>query len=215
MYVGDGRFMATKNVALSVRVITRKESRRIAKAAFAYANARKMDVTAVHKGNVLKHGEELFLETCQKVANDYSDVGLETAIVDAFAMDLIVNPTDYDVVVTTNLFGDNLSDEAAGVIGGLGLAPGLNHSNEYAMAQAIHGAAPDIAGENIANPTSMILSASLLLDWLGCQGADGAAETAMVIDEAVTQTINSGIRIPDISGSATTDEFINAVIKYI
>lgn len=213
MYVGDGRFMPTEDVSLSVRVITRKESRRIAEAAFAYADERDMDVAAVSKGNVLEHAGNLFIGECEKVAESYPDVDLETFIIDAFAAELAMNPTEYDVVVTTNLFGDILSDEAAGVAGSLGLAPGLNHSDDRVMGQATHGAAPDIAGEGIANPTSMILSAALVLDWLGRRGTDGASEAATAIDDAVTRTIDGGIRTPDIGGDATTGEFTDAVIE--
>lgn len=214
MYVGDGRFMPTEDVALSVRVVTREECRRIAEAAFAYAADRGLEkVTAVSKKNVLKHAGTLFIEECEAVAENHPEVELETFLIDAFAAELAMNPTDYDVVVTTNLFGDILSDEAAGVAGSLGLAPGLNHSDDRAMAQATHGAASDIAGQGIANPTSMILSAAMLLDWLSRHGTDGASETAAAIDDAVTKTIEDGIRTPDIGGDATTEEFTDAVIE--
>lgn len=213
MHVGDGRFMPTEDVSLSVRVVTREESRRIAEAAFAYAAEHDMDVTAVSKNNVLVHGGTLFVEECETVSERYPDVEFETFLIDAFSAELVMNPTDYDVVVTTNLFGDILSDEAAGVAGSLGLAPGLNHGDDHAMAQATHGAAPDIAGEGVANPTSMILSASLLLDWLGRRGTDGAREAAAAIDDAVAQTIDAGIKTPDIGGDATTEAFTDAVIE--
>ncbi len=213
MHVGDGRFMPTEDVSLSVRVVTREESRRITEAAFAYAVEHDMDVTAVSKKNVLTHGGTLFVEECEKVSERYPDVGFETFLIDAFSAELVMNPTDYDVVVTTNLFGDILSDEAAGVAGSLGLAPGLNHGDDHAMAQATHGAAPDIAGTGVANPTSMILSASLLLDWLGRRGTVGAREAATAIDDAVTRTIDAGVKTPDIGGDATTEEFTDAVIE--
>ena len=212
MYIGDGRIMPTEDVSLSVRVITRKECRRIAEAAFAYADSRDKDVTAVHKANVFKHGDGMFLEECEVVAEKYPGVKLETFIIDAFAMELVTNPTGHGVVVTTNLFGDILSDEAAGVVGSLGLAPGLNHGEDTAMAQATHGAAPDIAGEGIANPASMILSAAMLLEWIGDRGVGGANEAASVIDDAVSRTINDGVRTADIGGDAMTKEFTEAVI---
>lgn len=217
MHVGDGRFMPTEDIALSVRVVTREESRRIAHAAFTYADAHGLDVTAVHKASVLKNGGELFLEAVEAVSESYPDVELETHLVDSFAMELVVNPTDYNVIVTTNLFGDILSDEAAGVVGSLGLAPGLNHNDDdgYAMAQATHGAAPDIAGEGIANPTSAILSGALLLEWLAQRGTADAAEGAATLRNAVTQTINDGHRTPDIGGDATTADFTKAVITRI
>lgn len=215
MYVGDGRFMPTEDVPLSVRVVTRKKSRRIAEAAFAYAAERDQKATAVAKNNVLIHGGTLFLEECGKVAEEHPDVEFETFLIDAFSTELAMNPAEYDVVVTTNLFGDILSDGAAGVAGSLGLAPGLNHSDEYAMAQATHGAAPDIAGEGIANPTSIILSTAMLLDWLGRRGAEGTREAAAAIGDAVTDTIEIGIRTPDIGGDKTTEEFTEAVIERV
>lgn len=215
MRVGDGRFMPTEDVALSVRVVTRKESRRISEAAFAYADAHGKDVTAVHKGNVLKHGEGLFLDECKTVADGYPDVELETAIVDAFAMELVRSPADHEVVVTTNLFGDILSDEAAGVVGSLGLAPGLNYGDTHAMAQATHGAAPDISGEHIANPTSMILSAAMLLEWIANRDTDGVGDAARRIDSAVTRTIDSGVTTADVGGTASTEEFTDAVIEHV
>lgn len=210
MFVGDGRFMPTEDVSLSVRVVTRRECRRIAEAAFERADAGGR-VTAVQKSNVLKHGDGMFLEECRKVADAHPDVELETTLVDAFAMELVRNPTDHDVVVTTNLFGDVLSDEAAGVVGSLGLAPALNHGDEYAMAQAAHGAAPDIAGEGVANPAAMILSAAMLLDWL--DDGDGAASAAAAtVERAVTRTLDDGVHTPDLGGDATTEAFADGVL---
>jgi 3-isopropylmalate dehydrogenase len=205
--------MPTEDVSLSVRVVTRKESRRIAEAAFAHAAERDQKVTAVAKDNVLIHGGALFVEECKKVAEGYPDVEFETFLVDAFSAELAMNPTEYDVVVTTNLFGDILSDEAAGIAGSLGLAPGLNHSDEYAMAQATHGAAPDIAGEGIANPTSIILSTAMLLEWLDRREVEGAREAATAIEGAVTGTIEAGVHTPDIGGDKTTEEFTDAVLE--
>jgi len=216
MHVGDGRFMPTEDVALSIRVTTRKNCKRIAESAFAFADAEGKDVTTVHKANVLQHGDGMFVEECEKVSERYPDVELESYLVDAFAMELVVNPTAHEVVVTTNAFGDILSDEAAGVVGSLGLAAGLNHGDEHAMAQAAHGAAPDIAGDGIANPTAMILSGAMLLNWLGTeQGFNGAFEAAAIIEEAVTETINDGVRTADLGGDADTAEFADAVAARI
>ena len=168
-------------------------------------------VTAVQKSNVLKHGDGMFLEECRAVAEHHTEVDLETALVDAFAMELVREPASHDVVVTTNLFGDVLSDEAAGVVGSLGLAPALNHGEEYAMAQATHGAAPDIAGEGVANPLATVLSAAMLLDWL--DDGDGAAgDAAAAIERAVTRTVDAGVHTPDLGGDAATEAFADAVL---
>ena len=212
MHRGDGRFMPTEDVAMVVGVFTRKECRRIARAAFAYAAERDMDVTAVTKYNNLPDASGLLLDACEEANEEHPDVGFESYIIDAFAMDLVVNPTDHDVVVTTNLFGDILSDEAAGVVGSLGLGPGLNHGEDHAMGQAIHGAAPDIAGEGVANPTSMILSAAMLLDWLG-ERDDDAAVAGTAIHDAVTRTINDGVRTTDLGGDASTEAFTDEVVS--
>lgn len=215
MAVGVGQFMPTEDVALSVRVVTRRESRRIAEEAFAHAARRGGDVTAVHKANVLDQSDGLFLEECRAVADDYPEVGLDTHLVDAFAMELVRDPSAFDVVVTTNMFGDILSDEAAGVVGSLGLAPAVNYGEDHAMAQAAHGAAPDIAGEGIANPAAMILSGALLLERLDDRGVADAAESAAAIRSAVTATIEDGVRTPDLGGEASTREFADAVVDRI
>lgn len=217
MQEGDGRFMPTSDIAMSVRVITRKECQRIAKKAFEWAADREKKVAAVHKANVLQHGGGLFLEECRSVAETYPDIALEDYHVDAFAMELVKNPEKYDVVVTTNLFGDILSDQASGLAGSLGLAPGLNVGDEYAMAQATHGSAPDIAGEGIANPTGEILSMGMLLKWLGRQKEyQPAIEASRLISEAITQTIEQSDNLtPDIGGNSTTEEFTDAVIRHL
>jgi 3-isopropylmalate dehydrogenase len=216
MHHGDGRFMPTEDVALSVRVVTRRESRRIAETAFAHADAHGLDVTAVHEANVFRNAGPLFLDAVETVGESYPDVGLETRPVDAFATELVVDPTAHGVVVTTNLFGDVPSDAAAGVVGSLGLAPGLNHDDDgRAMAQATHGAAPDVAGEGVANPAGMILSAGLLLEWLGGRGADDAGEAAASIADAVTRTVEEGPRTPDLGGDATTEAFTDAVVDRV
>jgi len=215
MHAGDGQFMPTRDVACSVRVVTRGESRRIAEAAFEHAAAAGADVTAVHKANVLDRGDGLFLEACRAVADRHPNVGLETAIVDAFAADLVAEPTAHEVVVTTNMFGDIISDEAAAIAGGLGLAPGLNRGTDRAMAQATHGAAPDVAGEGVANPVGMVLSAALLLSWLGGEGVDGAAGAADAVEAAVARTIESGVCTPDVGGDASTSTVADAVVERI
>jgi 3-isopropylmalate dehydrogenase len=212
-FAGDGRLMPTEDVSVSVRVITRRECRRIAEAAFGYAADGGGSVTAVHKANVFEYGDGMFLEECRNVGERYPDVELETCLVDAFAMELVRNPTQHDVVVTTNMFGDILSDEAAGVVGSLGLAPGLNYGDDHAMAQATHGAAPDIAGEGTANPAAIILSSAMLLEWLADDGVEEAGGAADTITRAVTLALDSGIYTPDLGGEATTDEFTDAVTE--
>lgn len=218
MKAGKGEFKPTEDLALSMRVVSQKESRRIAETAFEYADRQGVDsVTAVHKANVLKHGDGMFLEECRNVADEYPHIELADSYVDAFAMDIIRNPTGHSIAVTTNMFGDILSDEAAALGGSLGLAAGLNLSDTFAVAQAAHGAAPDIAGDGIANPTSMILSTKMMLDWVAdAKDIDAARVTAEAIDDAVRGAIEDGsVRTPDIGGDATTDEFTQGVIQRV
>ncbi|MCP5150245.1 MAG: isocitrate/isopropylmalate dehydrogenase family protein [Ectothiorhodospiraceae bacterium] len=217
MALGSGEFMPTPDLAMSVRKITREGCTRIARAAFELAMRRRRKVTAVHKANVLKVTDGLFLECVRKVATDYPQVTLDTVIVDAMAALLVRKPGAFDVIVTTNMFGDILSDEAAELAGGLGLAPSINHGDRHGVAQAIHGSAPDIAGQGIANPTALILSVGMLLEWLGARndrndmaaaaGAIRAAVDAVVQDDAV--------RTPDLGGSGTTEGYGRAVAAAI
>ncbi len=215
MLDGSGEFKPTPDTVLSVRVVTRRASERVARAAFELASRRSNHVTLVHKANVLKLGCGLFLDVCRSVASEYPDVRVDDYHVDAFAMHLIMHPQDFDVVVTTNLFGDILSDEAAGLVGGLGLAPGLNAGDDHAMAQAVHGSAPDIAGQGKANPVASILSLAMLLDWLGSRHGDDAASTAAKkITSAVERVLNAGkTSTPDLGGTATTAEMTDAIVK--
>jgi 3-isopropylmalate dehydrogenase len=168
---GNGELRPSADEVISVRVVTRRASLRVAREAFVLARARgkQRRVTAVHKANVLRRGCGLFLESCRAVAADFPDVEFTDLHADAFAMRLILGPQDFDVVVTTNLFGDILSNEAAALVGGLGMAPGLNVGDEMALAQATHGSAPDIADRHLGNPCAMILSGRLLLQWLGAR----------------------------------------------
>src|SRR5258708_3818382 len=165
MFAGSGEFMPTADMALAIRKITASGSARIARAAFRIARERRRKVTAVHKANVLKLSDGLFLREVRTGAQDFPDVQLEELIVDAAAALLIRTPDRFDVIVTTNMFGDILSDEAAELSGSLGLGGSINAGENVCVAQAQHGSAPDIAGRNIANPTSLILSAAMLLDW--------------------------------------------------
>ena len=199
-------------VAMSSGVNTRDGSRRIAEFAFDYAarNGRKK-VTIVHKANVLKALTGVFLETAQQVGEKYkSQVAYDDRIVDACAMQLVLNPWQYDVIVTTNLFGDILSDLAAGLVGGLGMAPGANIGLHAAIFEAVHGSAPDIAGKGIANPVSVLLAAAMMLEHVGLK--DHRTKLEAAIDRVLNE---DNIRTGDLGGKATTKEFTAALIKRV
>lgn len=217
MALGSGEFKPTEDLALSVRKITRQASERIARAAFDAAMSRRKKVTAVHKGNVLKISDGLFLEAVQTVAKEYPDVELETVIVDAMAALLVRSPETFDVIVTTNMYGDILSDEASELAGSLGLAPSLNAGDSIAMAQAQHGSAPDIAGQDIANPTSLILSMAMLLEWLGRRHNIAAlSDAAAAVEKAVHECLNDPTkRTGDLGGSLGTHAFGQAVVEKV
>ncbi len=214
---GCGEFRPTHDTTISVRVITRKNSRAVALSAFELARRRNRKVTAVHKNTVFKLGCGMFAEECRKVAEDYPDVEFNEVIVDTFAMRVVMKPTDFDVVVTTNMFGDILSDLTAGLVGGLGLAPGLSAGDSHAMAQATHGSAPDISGKGIANPYAMIVSGAMLLDWLGQKNGDDrmhrAADRVVAGIEAVFE--QDGVMTPDLGGNASTEAVGKAVAEKI
>ena len=167
MAQGNAEMLVTEDVAISLRRITRYASARIARVAFELAATRKKHVTIVHKANVLKLGDGMFIEECRKAARDFPDVAVDEIIVDAMMAHLVRNPAKFDVIVTTNMFGDIISDMTAETSGSLGLGGSLNQGADHAMAQASHGSAPDIAGKNLANPFSLILSTALLLAWMG------------------------------------------------
>jgi 3-isopropylmalate dehydrogenase len=214
---GNGELRPDPDTVLSLRLVTRHASMRIARAGFALARARagQLRVSLIHKANVLRRGDGLFLECCREVAKDYPEIAVDDFHIDAAAMHLVMRPEHFDVIITTNMFGDILSDEAAGLTGGLGLAAGLNAGDTIAMAQAVHGSAPDIAGRGIANPAAEILSAAMLLDWLGQRRADPAArEAARRIERAVDQAIAERDRLtPDLGGTAGTAAFGEAVLQ--
>src|SRR6476469_4009542 len=178
MEAGSGEMMVTKEVAISLRRITRVCSERIARAAFELALTRRKRVTIVHKANVLKVTDGLFIESCRTVAKDYPSVAVDDVIVDAMMAHVVRNPQRFDVIVTTNMYGDILSDLTAELLGSLGLAALLNAGTSHAMAQAAHGSAPDIAGKNAANPLSLVLSAAMLLAWHGRRRKAKAFEVA-------------------------------------
>jgi 3-isopropylmalate dehydrogenase len=216
MLMGNGEFRPNDEVTLSVRVITRTGSRRVARAAFELARQRRKHLTYVHKDTVFKLSCGMFVEECQKLAPEYPDVRVDDVIVDTFAMRLVRDPQTFDVVVTTNMFGDILSDEAAGLVGGLGMAPGLCIGDgDVAMAQATHGSAPDIAGRGIANPYAMMESTRMMLDWLGHSRAnDGAVRMAASMSRAITAALGDAqARTGDIRGKGNTASMTQAVLR--
>lgn len=217
MFAGTGEFMPDENMALSVRKITARASSQVAKAAFDLARSRRRKVTAVHKANVLKLSDGLFLREVRKVAADYPDVTLDELIVDATAALLIRTPDRFDVLVTTNMFGDILSDEASELCGSLGLGGSINVGDGICVAQAQHGSAPDIAGRNLANPTSLMLSAAMLLDWRGRRDGNPALmEAAATLDRAVEQVLDDPTtRTRDLGGTLGTDAFTTRVCEAI
>jgi 3-isopropylmalate dehydrogenase len=174
-------------------------------------------VTAVHKNTVYRYGDGLFAAQCREVAQRYPDVEFEEVIVDTFAMRLVMKPQQYDTIVTTNLYGDILTDEAAGLIGGLGMAPGVNASETLAMAQATHGSAPDIAGRGIANPYAMIMSGRLLFSWLARRHDEPrAAQAGTLVERAMERVIAQATTLtPDLGGSARTQDMGDAVARAI
>lgn len=214
LFRGYGEFMPTEEVAIGVCVTTRTKSRLIAEAAFEAAMARpRRKVSAVHKATVYRMGDGLFAEECRQVAARYPQVEFEEVIVDTCALRLVMAPQQFDVLVTTNLYGDILTDEAAGLVGGLGLAPGLNAGERHAMAQATHGSAPDIAGRGVANPYAIIMSGKMLFDWLGVRrGEPRATEAGRLIGEAMTRVIAEARHLTaDLGGTAGTAQMGDAV----
>jgi isocitrate dehydrogenase (NAD+) len=199
-------------VAISSGVNTRAGSRRIAQFTFDYAlrNGRKK-VTIIHKANVLKALTGIFLETAREVAKQYEGrVAVDDRIVDACAMQLVLNPWQFDVLLCTNLFGDILSDEIAGLVGGLGLAPGANIGEDAAIFEAVHGSAPDIAGKGIANPLALMYAAALMLDHAEHQ------DLAKRMRDAINATVHEdGIRTRDLGGKASTQEFAEAIVRRV
>jgi 3-isopropylmalate dehydrogenase len=199
---------------VALRTITRKASERIAKYAFRLAEQRNKTrrVLAVHKSNVLRKSDGLFAQVCREVSAQHPSVSFSEMLVDSAAMNLIRDPESFDVMVTTNMYGDILSDEAAQLVGGLGLAPSANIGERFAIFEPVHGAAPDIAGKGVANPLAMILTTSMMLEWLSDSRADGScAEAASAIRRAVNGTLELGVRTPDIGGTSTTIEVGEAV----
>jgi 3-isopropylmalate dehydrogenase len=216
--MGSGEFRPTDDLTISVRVISRKGSRKVAKAALEIARHRRKRLTLVHKNTVFKLGCGMFVEECYKAAEEYPDVTVNEVIVDTMAMRLVRDPQSFDTVVTTNMFGDILTDEAAGLVGGLGMAPGLCiGEGNFAMAQATHGSAPDIAGKGIANPYAMIESTRMLIDHLGrARNVPQAVEAAKTMAQAIESALSRPeTRTRDIRGTTGTEGMTDAIVRAI
>lgn len=214
LYVGRER--REDDAAIAERVITKRGSERIARVAYQAANRRRQTaavrghssaVTIVHKANVLKLTDGLFRETCRAVAAEYPEVQTNEMLVDAMALRLVRDPENFDVIVTTNLFGDILSDEASALMGGLGVAPSANIGESVAVFEPVHGAAPDIAGQGLANPIGAILSAAMLLDHIGQPAA------AQRVRQAIFETLRAGIRTRDLGGDADLKTVTRAILS--
>ena len=202
--------------AVALRVISKKACRRTAEYAFKMAMKRKKKVTAVHKANVLKITDGLFVESVKEISKQFKEVELSELYVDACAMNLIRNPEDFDIIVTTNMFGDILSDEAAQVVGGLGLAPSANIGKNFALFEPVHGAAPDIAGNGTANPIAMILSIKLMLEWLSDHKKDEKCLiAAKAVEKAVYDSLKNNMKTAEIGGNKKTKEIGNIITSSI
>jgi len=214
MHMGIGEFMPTPDLALAVRKITRSGSERIARTAFELAMRRRREVTVVHKANVLRISDGLFLEAVRDVAKEFPEVSLRERLIDAMTALLVRTPADFDVIVTSNMYGDILSDEATELAGGIGLGGAINAGTDHAIAQATHGSAPDIAGQGAANPAALMLSTAMLLGWLGARHASAPLEDASRrLEEAVARALaDAANHTPDLGGKATTEGFADAVV---
>jgi len=207
LYAGVENVIAP-GVVTSIKIMTEKACTRIARYAFQYArdNGRKK-VSAIHKANIMKLADGLFLDCCRKVNRDFPEIQYEEVIIDNMAMQLVKDPTRYDVMVTENLYGDILSDLCAGLVGGLGVVPGANIGERCAVFEAVHGTAPDIAGKGLANPTALMMSSVMMLDHLGLK------EHAARFEAALMRVFTEGKTLTgDLGGKATTREFTDAVI---
>lgn len=207
LYVGV-EYKINDDTVHAIKIITRKASERIIRAAFEYAvSHNRKKVTCVHKANILKMTDGMFLDIFKTIAKDYPQIESDDKIVDNTCMQLVMHPETMDVIVTPNLYGDILSDLTSGLIGGLGLMPSMNIGDKYAMFEAVHGSAPDIAGKHIANPTALLWSACMLLEYIG------ETKIAANIRQAVDQVLAEKQHLtPDLGGSASTEEYRDAVI---
>ena len=197
--------------AESIKLTSKKGSERIAKFAFEYAKKEgRKKVTAIHKANILKKSDGLFLDSARKISQDYPNIELDEKIVDNMAMQLVLHPEDYEVLLAPNLYGDILSDLSAGLIGGLGVAPGGNFGDDVVVFEAVHGSAPDIAGRNIANPIGLLRSSIMMLEYVNQSSA------ATQIESALEKVLEKGkVLTPDLGGKATTTELANEIIEHL
>jgi 3-isopropylmalate dehydrogenase len=206
-FKGTGEYMPTADVAIAMGIFTRPAIERIARQACELALRRRRHLTIVHKANVLRTTTGFFLDICREIAADYPQLEVDDFHIDAMTVHLVRHGADFDVLVTENMFGDILSDLTGELAGSLGIAPSINASQERAMAQAAHGSAPDIAGRGIANPTAMIGSGAMLLDWLG------STQAADLINRGLQTAVARGVRTRDLGGTAGTAEFATAVVE--
>ena len=204
-------FVVAPGVVTGMKVITEKASTRIAEFAFQYAvRMGRRRITAVHKANIMKLADGLFLQCCRQVAAKYTGIAYDEVIVDNLCMQLVRDPTRFDMLLTENLYGDIVSDLCAGLVGGLGVVPGANLGDKVSVFEAVHGSAPDIAGKHVANPTALILSSALMMEYLNEPAA--AKQIRRAIDQVYAHT---KIRTPDLGGPATTDIFTSAVVDQV
>ena len=209
-----GQEFTVDDAAVALRVISEKASKRIARHAFNTAIQRneKKRVTCVHKSNVMRKTDGLFAKSCETIAKEFPNITFDQMYVDACSMNLIRQPQEFDVIVTTNLFGDILSDESSQVVGGLGMAPAANLGDSFGLFEPVHGAAFDIAGKQIANPTSFILSIKMMFDWLGNKNNDqNSISVSKTLEKTVLEVIESGIATKDVGGNMSTKEFTKEI----
>ena len=202
-------YMISDDIANGVKLITREASERICRYAFEYAKANgRKKVTAIHKANIMKFTDGLFLDCFRKVGEDYPEIEKQEVIIDNMCMQLVLRPETFDVLVAPNLYGDIVSDLCAGLVGGLGFAPSGNIGDEYRIYEAVHGSAPDIAGQGIANPSALLLAFALMLEALG------QLDNAQKLRQALAEVVAEGKTVtPDIGGQASTEEFTKAIIE--
>ena len=209
IYIGEEKYEnEEKTSAIAIKRITRKGSKRIIQSAFEYAKNNGISkVTVVHKANILKFTDGMFLDIAREISKEYENIQLEELIIDNMCMQLVTNPERFKVIVTMNLYGDILSDLVAGLVGGLGVAPGASIGDDIAIFEAVHGSAPDIAGQNKANPLALLLSSIEMLKYLKL---DNFAKN---IENAILKTLTDGCKTADLGGSATTTEFTDKIIE--